>query len=88
MSKLIQPAIQIILVTVISIILDACAGSTSIARTEKTADLSAGDPWEPLNRGIYAVNHNLDKVNSKLPCFMAFCWSRPGVGHASLRSLS
>ncbi len=92
MSKLIQPAVQIILVTVISIMLGACAGSTSIARTEKTADLSAGDPWEPLNRCIYAVNHNLDKVTLKpvakgyrkvLPAYV-----RRGVGnfYANLRT--
>ena len=85
MSKLIQRAVQIILVTVISIMLGACAGPTSIARSEKTADRSAGDPWEPLNRGIYAVNNNLDKVTLKpvakgyrkvLPAFV-----RRGVGN-------
>ncbi len=65
MFKIFQPAVQIILVTVISIMLGACAGPTSIAMREKTADHSPGDPWEPLNRGIYTFNHSLDKVTLK-----------------------
>lgn len=92
MSKLIQRAVQIILVTVISIILGACAGPTSVARSENTVDHSAGDPWEPLNRGIYTVNHSLDEVALKpvakgyrkvLPAFV-----RRGLGnfYANLRT--
>ncbi|MCH7831184.1 MAG: VacJ family lipoprotein [Proteobacteria bacterium] len=77
MSKLIQRAVQIILVTVISIILGACAGPTSIARSEKTADRSEGDPWEPLNRGIYTVNNSLDKVTLK-PVAKAYRKVLPG----------
>lgn len=65
MSKIIQPAVQIILVTIISIILGACAGPTSIIRDENTSDQSDEDPWEPLNRGIYTVNDGLDKVALK-----------------------
>ena len=65
MSKIIQPAVQIILVILIAVILGACAGPGSIARSEKTADQTAGDPWEPLNRGIYTVNDVLDKVTLK-----------------------
>ena len=42
MSKIIQPAVQIILVILIAVILGACAGPGSIARSEKTADQTAG----------------------------------------------
>ena len=43
MGKQVWRAVQIIVIILISIILGACAGTTSKA---------GGDPWEPLNRGV------------------------------------
>lgn len=56
MAKQVWRAVQIIVIILISIILGACAATTSKA---------GGDPWEPINRGVFTVNHNLDKVTLK-----------------------
>ncbi len=83
MAKQIWRAMQIIVIILISIILGACAGTSSEAD---------GDPWEAINRGIFTVNHSLDKVTLKpvakgykkvVPAFM-----RQGVGNffANLRT--
>jgi phospholipid-binding lipoprotein MlaA len=50
--------------------LGACASSPDVTEGETQAEADAqerspADPWEPLNRGIYAVNSGLDKVTLK-----------------------
>ncbi len=65
MNKHNWQAAQILLVIVMSVILGACAGTQSIAKGKDTSAISATDPWEPLNRGIYAVNRGLDSVTLK-----------------------
>jgi phospholipid-binding lipoprotein MlaA len=50
--------------------LGACASSPGVAEgetqsEEKKQERSPADPWEPMNRGTYAVNRGLDKVTLK-----------------------
>ncbi|MCZ6559629.1 MAG: MlaA family lipoprotein, partial [Gammaproteobacteria bacterium] len=58
-------------VLIVSILmqLGACASSPGVTKGEQgeadTQERSPADPWEPMNRGIYAVNRGLDKVTLK-----------------------
>lgn len=65
MRKQFWRALQIVVIILVSIILGACAGTSSNARGENAANGPGGDPWEPVNRGVFAVNHSLDKVTLK-----------------------
>jgi len=57
-------SIQIICIALILMQVGACASSPKVAEEEAQVRY-AGDPWEPLNRGIYAVNDALDTVTLK-----------------------
>ena len=63
-------AMQIIFIVLVLLQMGACASSSSIVEGDTQAEehtqvRSPADPWEPLNRGIYAVNHGLDTVTLK-----------------------
>jgi len=65
MSKVTWRNVQIVPVILISAIVGACAGPTSIANSVNAVEHSKSDPWEPLNRGIYTFNHGVDKATLK-----------------------
>lgn len=54
--------LPIVVSLLISLILSACVHNTSTPETEKLLDHSPRDPWEPVNRGVYAFNDGLDRV--------------------------
>lgn len=55
---------QVIFLGLILMQVGACASSPEVAGGDAQVR-SAADPWEPLNRGIYAVNDGLDSVTLK-----------------------
>ena len=57
-------ACQIIFLGLVLMQVGACASSPEIAGGDAQVR-SAADPWEPLNRGIYAVNDVVDAVTLK-----------------------
>ena len=61
---------QIIFLGLLLLQVGACASSPKVTEggaqaEERVKDRSPVDPWEPLNRGIYAVNDGLDTITLK-----------------------
>jgi phospholipid-binding lipoprotein MlaA len=69
-NSTIYRAMQIIFIVLVLLQVGACASSPNVAEGDAQAegraqDRSPADPWEPLNRGLYAVSDGLDKVTLK-----------------------
>ncbi len=67
---MIYRACQIVFLGLVLLQVGACASSPKgtegdTQAEERVKDRSPADPWEPLNRGIYAVNDGLDTITLK-----------------------
>jgi len=58
-------SVQVICISLLLAILSACASTETVRETKHLSNNSAEDPWEPVNRGVYAFNQGLDRVTLK-----------------------